>query len=144
MNEDAFWKLLDHVVRESLADDVDAALEPLIAQLSRLVPAEVASFEDHLAQRLYALDGRRYAEQAGESGDSDDGFLYARCFVVAQGKAHYRGVVANPALMPKSIDEWCEALLGVASTAHERLTGVPGDFDTSVSYETGSNRPQWE
>jgi hypothetical protein len=144
MDEDAFWKLLDHVDRESLADDEDAAVEPLISQLSRLAPAEVASFEEHLTQRLYALDGRRYAEQAGKSGDSDDGFLYARCFVVAQGKAHYRRVLANPALMPKSIDEWCEALLGVARAACEQLTGVPGEFDTPVSYETGSNRAQWE
>jgi hypothetical protein len=51
--------------------------------------------------------------------------------LVAQGKAHYDRVLAKPALMPKSIDEWCEALLGAASTAHERLTGTPGEFDTS-------------
>jgi hypothetical protein len=94
--------------------------------------------------RLYALDGRRYAEQAGESSDSDDGFLYARCFVVAQGEAHYRRVLADPSLMPKSIDEWCEALLGAAGTAFERSTGESAEFETSVSFETASNRAQWE
>jgi hypothetical protein len=71
------------------------------------------------------------------------GFLYARCFVVAQGEPHFRSVRSDPTLMPKTSGEWCEALLGVASAAYERATGEPGEFHTSVSYETGSNRSQW-
>jgi hypothetical protein len=114
----------------------------LIAALARLPLEAIAAFEEHLALRLYALDGRRYADEAGESSDSDDAFLYARCFVVAQGEAQFRRVLGDPALMPKSSAEWCEALLGVA--AYERVAGEPADFETSVSYETGSNRAQWE
>ncbi len=143
MDDRTFWALIDLVDRGALAHDEDAAVEPVTRALSKLEVPEIASFEEHLAQRLYALDGRAHAAAAGESADSDDGFLYARCYVVAQGEAHYRRVLADPKLMPKSVEEWCEALLGVASSAHERVTGEPGEFDTGVSYETGSNVSRW-
>jgi hypothetical protein len=60
------------------------------------------------------------------------------------GRSHYRSVLADPERMPKSLEQWCEGLLHVASKAHERLTGTEGDFDTSVWWETGSNRSQWD
>jgi hypothetical protein len=144
VDESTFWRLMDHVDRGALALDEDAAVEPLVGELTALRPTELASFQEHLAQRLYALDGRRFADESGESGDSDDGFLYARCFVVARGEEHYRRVLAAPSLMPKSSDDWCEALLTVATTALERSTGEERELETSVSYETGSNRKQWE
>jgi len=143
MDERTFWQLIGLVDRDALADDEDEAVEPVTAALSKLPPLEIAAFEEHLAQCLYALDGRRHADEAGESSGSADGFLYARCFVVARGEAHFRRVLAEPALMPKSSDEWCEALLGMASTAHKRATGEAAEFETTVSYETGSNRAQW-
>jgi hypothetical protein len=144
MDERTFWQLIDRIDGDVLMEDQDAAIEPLVAALSRLKPENIASFEEHMAQRLYALDGRRFAEQAGESSDSADGFLYARCFVVARGEMHYRRVLADPTLVPKSVDHWCEALLNAASTALELSTGNAGDFETTVSYETGSNSAQWE
>jgi hypothetical protein len=143
VDESTFWRLISLVDRDLLATDEDAAVNPVTAELSTLPPPEILAFEEHLAQRLYSLDGRRYAEEAGESSGSDDGFLYARCFVVAQGEAHFRRVVTEPALMPKSSDEWCEALLTVARDAYERATGESADFETSVSYETGSNKAEW-
>jgi hypothetical protein len=144
MDERAFWKLIALIDGDAIAEDEYAAVEPVILALAKFDTSGRAGFEEQLAQQLYALDGRRYADEAGESGDSDDGFLYARCFVVAQGEAHYRQVVTDPSRMPKSANQWCEALLTVASTAHERATGVPIEFDSSVSYETRSNREQWE
>jgi len=143
MDEPTFWQLIHLLDRDVLAENEYAAVEPIIEAMSKLTPAEMASFEEHLAQRLYALDGRRFADESGESSGSDDAFLYARCFVVAQGEGHFRRVLADPTLMPKSA-EWCEALLTVAPTAHERATGKPAEFATTVSYETGSNRACWE
>lgn len=70
-------------------------------------------------------------------------FPYARCFVVAQDEAHYRRVLTGPGLMPKSSAEWCEALITVGPTTLEHATGSAGDIETTVSYETGSNRAQW-
>jgi hypothetical protein len=144
MDEPAFWTLIHLVDPETVEDDEYEAVEPLIDELANRSVAEIENFEEHLAQRLYALDGRRYAEQAGESSNSGDGFLYARCFVVAHGEAHYRRVLADPTLMPKSSAEWCEALITVGPTALERATGGTGEIETSVSYETGSNQAQWE
>jgi hypothetical protein len=46
-------------------------------------------------------------------------------------------------LMPKPSDEWCEALLTVASTAYEEGDGKARRVATTVSYETGSNRAEW-
>jgi len=144
MDETGFWACIRFIDPETVEADEYEAVDPLIAALAKSSVAEIESFEEHLAQRLYALDGRRYADQAGESSNSGDGFLYARCFVVAQGEAHYRRVLADPTLMPRSSAEWCEVLITVGQAALERATGVAGEIETSVSYETGSNRTQWE
>jgi hypothetical protein len=144
MDERACWNLVRLVDVELVEDDEYAAVGALIDALAQSGSSEIANFEEHLAQRLYALDGRRYANEAGESSDSGDGFLYARCFVVAQGEEHYRRVLADPSLMPKSSDQWCEALITVGPTALERASGGAGKSEITVSYETGSNRKQWE
>jgi hypothetical protein len=144
MDEQVFWKWIGLIDPETVEEDEYEAVEPLIAALAKSSVAEIEAFEEHLAQKLYALDGRRYADQAGESSNSDDGFLYARCFVVAQGEAHYRRVLADPTRMPKSSTEWCEALIAIGSTALQRATGGAGEIETTVSYETGSNRAQWD
>jgi hypothetical protein len=144
MDEPAFWTWIRLIDPETVEDDEYEAVEPLIAALAKTSVAEIESFEEHLAQRLYALDGRRYADEAGESSNSGDGFLYARCFVVSQGEAHYRRVLADPTLMSKSTAAWCETLITIGPTALERVTGGAGEIERSVSYETGSNRSQWE
>ena len=144
MDEYAFWRLINLVDRGLITKDEYAAVAPLIEALSTRPPEEIAAFEEHLARKLYALDGRRYAEESGESSDSVDAFLYARCWVVAQGEAEFRRVLDEPARMPKSLDQWCEALLTVARTAYERVKGEPAAFNRSVSYESGSNRAQWK
>ena len=75
------------------------------------------------ARYLYDIDGESYADNAGESGQSGDGFLYARCYVVGCGKALYEEVKADPGKMPKSLDEWCEALLYTSQRAWAVVTG---------------------
>ena len=90
---------------------------------------------------------RRYAVQAGENGGSVDAFLYMRCYGVARGQEFYESVKVNPVTVPKSLDYWCEALLGVSRRAWTVLTGGDEDEwdnDSPVSYETGSNRPNWD
>ena len=111
--------------------------------MKALPPRALEGFEEVLAGKLFALDGRRYADEAGDSGASADGFLYSRCFVVARGKDFYEAVLADPTQMPKSIDDWCEALLSAASETYERATGAKWSFTTSLSYETGSNDALW-
>ena len=147
MTREEFWHHIESIDKEALREgDEDTAIVPLEEQLTSLSVAELESFEEHLAQCLYALDGQAFADESGESGDSDDGFLYARCFVIAQGKDRYEATLANPQLMPKTLDGWCEALLYAQRNAWARLTGKDAsewEFEPSVSYESGSNEELW-
>lgn len=118
MTEGEFWSLIALIDRSALeSGDEDAAVEPLIDALSGTAEDEIRQFEDRLARLLYDIDGKAYADQAGESGQSDDGFLYVRCYVVASGEQYYKSVTSDPAAMPKSVDQWCESLLYVGGRA---------------------------
>jgi hypothetical protein len=144
LTADDFWKLIGHIDHDALErGDEDAAAEPLGSALQRLSDQELFAFEEQLAQALYALDGRKYADESGESRGSDDGFLYARCYVVGCGKANYEAVLAEPALMPKTTDGWFEGLLTVAEKAFKQRGGGEWTFLPSVSHETGSNEEMW-
>ena len=142
-----FWTLIDLIDREALdAGDEDEAIAPLSDALTELTEREIESFQEHLSQVLYDIDGEDYARESEDSGDSDDGFLYCRCYVVARGRQHYLSVKDNPEAMPKSVDQWCESLLYAAPKAWaEKTSNEPEDweFSPSVSYETGSNTDLW-
>jgi len=143
-----FWRLIARIDRKALSDgDEGAAIEPLVDALSERSEADIKEFENHLARCLYALDGKDFAEEAGESGESADGFLYTRCYVVACGMEHYESVKADPSKMPKSLDHWLEPLLAVARMSWSEATGKnldEWDHQAPVSYETGSNREKWQ
>jgi hypothetical protein len=147
MTRDKFWKLIASVDLEALeAGDEVAAIEPLQERLGSLSVPDLEMFEEHLSQCLHALDGQVFADESGEAGGSDDGFLYARCYVVARGRAHYEAALKNPKLMPKILDHWCESLLYPHRKAWAKLTGKNESewtFDASVGYESGSNEELW-
>ncbi|TMN20405.1 DUF4240 domain-containing protein [Pseudoxanthomonas sp. X-1] len=147
MDIDEFWKLMGRVDLAALeAGDEDEALSSVGSALAAMDVTRIAGFQEQLAQVLFAIDGESYVRNAGDSGTSDDGFLYVRCYVVARGERYYVRVKAKPENMPKSIDQWCESLLYVASNAWAARTGGdPEDweFEASVSYESGSNESLW-
>lgn len=147
MTGDGFWVCIESIDRNALDDgDEEAAVQPLVEHLATMDVKEIQGFEEHLAQVLYQLDGRRYADNAGQSGKSGDGFLYVRCYVVGRGKEHYERVLADPARMPKSLDQWFESLLYASQNAWSQVTGrAPEEWEyyASVSYETGSNQEGW-
>jgi len=148
MNQSEFWRLIGKIDLGALCDgDEEGAVKPLGEALAECSEGEIHEFENILAQCLYDIDGEVYADEAEESGQSGDGFLYARCFVVAKGKQHYDAVKADPTKMPKSLDEWCESLLYVSQRAWAVATGEDEeswDHQSPVSYETGSNSANWE
>ncbi len=148
MNTSEFWQLIAKIDFVALdGGDENAAVRPLQEALSTKSEAELAAFEEELSQKLYAIDGEAYANSAGDAGNSDDGFLYARCYVVAKGKKFYESVLAQPTMMPKSIDQWCEALLYPHRIAWAAATGRDESewpFETSVSYGSGSNERLWK
>jgi hypothetical protein len=148
MNDAEFWDTISKIDITALdRGDNDAAVRPVQMALCCLKKeSELNAFEEILAQKLYALDGEVYAKNAGESGTSDDAFLYIRLYVVARGQKYYEAVLADPTKMPRSLDQWCEALLSPHRYAWARLTGKgvsDWPFSPSVSYESGSNGELW-
>jgi hypothetical protein len=146
MTRQQFWDHIKTIDIAALHDQDDqAAIAPLEESLSTLTVEDLQAFEEHLSQCLFALDGKIYADESGDSGNSDDGFLYVRCYVVAQGQKHFEATLKKPSLMPKN-DEWCEQLLYPHRKAWARLTGADEtawEFEASVSYESGSNPDLW-
>ncbi|WP_161961565.1 MULTISPECIES: DUF4240 domain-containing protein [Xanthomonas] len=147
MENSQFWQLMKLIDRVALKDgDEDRALASLTSALTAMEVTSIEAFHEHLSQHLFAIDGEKYAENAGDSGQSDDGFLYARCYVVACGEEYYSRVKRTPAEMQRSADQWCESLLYVAPNAWAAGSGRdPSDwpFEATVSYESGSNPDLW-
>jgi hypothetical protein len=149
VDDGTFWDLIAKLDLQR-DDDEDAVVEPVVRALALLPDAEIGSFQEILARKLYDLDGRAWARVSGEViwlGEPDqlsgDAFLDARCAAVAKGRDAYDSIRADPSKMPKN--ETFESLLYVASTAYERKTGLQWDDldDTEVSYETFSNEDGW-
>ena len=145
--EDTFWKLIATIdIRALKRGDEEAATQPLFDALAATSVEEIERFEEELTTALYRLDGRQFAENAGKSGSSDDGFLYVRCYAVGLGRKNYEATLRDPKRMPKNVNQWFESLLNVAAEAWAAATDSdPANWsaDTTHSYETGSNKAQW-
>jgi len=147
MDVDEFWKIISLIGQEALEEcDDEEAVVAIVSELSTKSEAGIGQFQEHLSQALYAIDGQKWIDEAGDSSGSGDGFLYARCYVVARGKAYYSNVLANPSSMPKSSDQWAESLLYVAGQAWAEVTGNDEedyDRESTLSFESFSNEAQW-
>ena len=146
MSEEEFWKIIDLLDWEKEGDD-EGVLAPAVQYLSQFSKADMARFQDILSEKLYRLDGQRYAENIGEHsyGGEDyfsaDIFLYARCCVVANGRELYEHVLDHPEDMPKDLT--FEALLYLADEAHQKKTGHSLDHVPAFNYETFFNAEGW-
>lgn len=150
MDDPTFWDLIDRLDWRDPPQDDDLVVEPVVQALAALPDSQIAGFQETLAAKLHALDGRAWARHSGDDiwwGEPDslsvDGFLYARCAVVASGRELYERVLANPARMPRDVE--FESLLYVAASGYERKTGLEDDglLDTELSFETFANRDGW-
>jgi hypothetical protein len=148
VDENEFWRIIGLLNWKRTGDD-DAVLKPAVKELAKKPLEEIAAFEEIMSRKLYALDTMAHAKQMGtdayvdsKSDFSVDAFLYARCCVVANGREYYDSVLSDPAEFPEDMD--FEALLELASAAYELKSGkAPDYFETSVSYETFSNKAGW-
>jgi len=140
MDERKFWRIMGLLDWEKA--DSDSVLEPAVRALSQLPDEDIFRFDDLLAEKLYALDGERFAPP-GEDYFSVDGFLYARCAVVASGQDFYEAVLQDPAKMDQ--DEWFEPLLSLPHDAWHLKHGEQTEYPHfhEVWYETFSNPEGW-
>lgn len=147
LSEAAFWQIIAMLDLEDENKD-DVSIAPAVEYLSQLSTDAIEAFEDILSNKLYLLDGRQFAENIGENayqGEdhafSADGFLYARCFVVAQGEVFYTHVLEDPKAMPKN--KTFEALLSISSKAFKLKTGKSFEYTPTHIIETFANAAGW-
>ncbi len=130
MDKAQFWRLIEDA-KEKSGDDCEEQAELLKRALVKLPPEEIIAFDrilDAFLDEAYRWD----LWGAGELINgfcSDDGFFYFRCWLVAQGKTVYENALANPdsladVVEPDFDNAECEALLYVAGTAYEAITGL--------------------
>ena len=144
--EDWFWSIIALLDWDKAGDD-DAVLAPAVAQLAASPIRSILLFADMLSEKLYKLDAQVFAENMGaysfREGNyfSVDDFLYARCCVIANGRAVYENVLADPTQMPE--EETFEPLLRLAAEAYRSKTGQPMAYAPAYNIETFSNKEGW-
>jgi predicted DNA-binding WGR domain protein len=150
MDEDLFWELIAAFNWKRTGDD-DAVMRPAEKRLTAMSVEDIFAFDELLAQKLYLLDGQRYADACypgpktyigGQSYISVDDFLYCRCGIVVNGREFFQRVLENPAEWP--VDVEFESVLYLAQRAYERKSkGGDYPYTSSVSFETYSNKAGW-
>ncbi len=127
MQTDIFWKLIEKSKLD--ANDCAGQADNLSQLLDELEPQEIISFDEHFNQKLvetYRWDLWAVAYIVN-GGASDDGFLYFRGWLIAQGKDYFELALANPENAAKNavVGDFneCEDILYVARRAYEEKTG---------------------
>jgi hypothetical protein len=148
---DASWKAAGGYTRErkslaqgklseekayDLQDALDEVIPALSEKLERLTKEDLLAFDRILEKKLYDIDRE---EIQAETDGSDDGFLYARGFIVAMGKEYYEAVYADPskALMDFECEEMCYLSFHIYE---EKFGEMP---DSGISRESGTNDSGW-
>lgn len=148
MDEEQFWAIIS--LFNWKTQNSDAILALAVEALSQFSSNDIEIFHDILNEKLYALDGRRFAEQLGSNRYtpdesnyfSVDSFLYARCSVVANGKKFFELVLQNPNKIPKEYT--FESLLYLPHLAWEKKTGRDDyEYYPETWSETFSNPNGW-
>ena len=158
MTETQFWNLLEEAWNEagglsaqraSLArpsaseealEEVSIALEEMIpalaARLEQIDKQELLSFDRILERKLYDIDREEIQQH---TDGSDDGFLYARGFIVAMGQSYYESISGTPSLA--TMDAECEDICYLSHHIYEDRFGEMPESD--ISRESASNPEGW-
>jgi hypothetical protein len=127
MTKDEFWALIDSA-RDEKGDTFETA-ENLREALEKRPLADVIAFMATLGQLLeesYTL-GLRGATTLAHGGCSDDQFEAFRGWLLAQGRAVFEKVLADPdslvEVLPEADKAESEQMLYVGALAHEAATG---------------------
>jgi hypothetical protein len=121
---------------------VDGALPVFLGTLAdqcRTLPGdELTSLDRVLERKLYDID--RADIQAVTDG-SDDGFLYARGFIVAMGRNFYDAVASDPQVAVR--DAECEEMCYFFAHLYRERFGEFPETGSGVSHESCSNATGW-
>lgn len=136
MDLNGFWTLVDSA-RDGCEGDWTGVPDAVARALIALPLPEIADFaqiQDALEDAADREDLWLACVLVNGGFGSDDGFLYFRSWLIAQGRAVYAAALADPdslADLPAAVavtaegDDFadCESLLYVANTAWEEVTG---------------------
>jgi hypothetical protein len=117
---------------------LDQFLEQLTAACAGLSARELTDLDRVCERKLYDVDREDIHE---ETDGSDDGFLYARGYIVALGRAYYEAVSADPGLAV--MDAECEAMCYFFTHLHEKNFGGWPETGSGISRESFNNRAGW-
>jgi len=129
--------------RYALAEELDKHMDAMLAALRDILNTytsrRLCVWDAYCERALYDID--REDVHAALDG-SDDGFLYARGFVVAAGRAYYDLVNKNPAKYG-IMDAECEEMCYFGAHVHQDRFGewTP---KSGISRETCSNKEGWK
>jgi len=110
----------------------------LASQCQGLTAAELTALDRVVERKLYDIDS---AELHAVTDGSDDGFLYARGFVVAMGREFYYAVAAD-AQMAVPGAEFEAMCYFFAHLCHEQYGTFP-ETGSGISRESCSNPAGW-
>lgn len=122
---------------DAVGRHLDTFLDHLLALTEGLSSEELTSLDRVVERKLYDLDR---ADVHEVTDGSDDGFLYARGFIVAMGKDFYDAVLADPSV---AADSGFERLCYAFAHLHEKRFGDWPQLDSGISRETASNSAGW-
>lgn len=166
MNEERFWDLIE-AAWAPLGDEAGRARHALATRDPEVAGYELPAFTvvekglgafvdnlrglardlgsaeltdlDRVAERmLHDID--RSDVHAVTDG-SDDGFLYARGFIVALGREFYTAVSADPRLAVE--DAGCESVCYLFAHLHHERFGAFPDTGSGISRESCTNPAGW-
>lgn len=147
LTEADFWDLIAQLDWTKSGND-DAVIAPVVVALIKSPLRHIYDFADILSHKLYLLDGEIYANPQNEPNvafDSDfaaDRFLYARCCVVANGKAFYDNIRQNPLEMP--LNYLFAPLLRIPSEAFKQQVGKQLEHVWAYPVESFTNPDGWQ
>lgn len=121
-----------------VAEALPAFLDILTGYCDGLPGAELISLDLVLERKLWEIDR---ADIHAVTDGSDDGFLYARGFIVAMGREYYDSVVDNPEMGIPCAE--CEVMCYFFAHLYSGQFGNFPDTGSGISRESGSNLVGW-
>jgi hypothetical protein len=132
--------------------EIDSALEGVSKRLSSAAPDALVRFAERLAEALYRIDRRDFADIPVILSDdlrlpqTNDHFLYARCACVLAGEVTYEDVVKSCVGFDRFVSPFmqrAEGLLYIASEQYEMTTGSRMKTRTHLETDWMSNAEGW-